>query len=196
MDARSRRIALTLITDPRYDDAHIVSVARACSALFSGNSGFAVQLRDRTDRSDEDLFLLAQTLREIAPLLIVNRRFDLARRIRADGVHAPSNELERARDFSFRSAPAHSDEELQNATIATCALISPIFAVPGKIAARGLDAIRSARALAPAMTIVALGGIDASNARACFEAGADGVAVMRALLDASDPAEVAQRLLT
>jgi len=184
-------LTLTLITDPRYGDARIVSVARACAHL----AGFAVQLRDRTDRTDDELMPLAMELRAIAKTLVVNRRFELARRVRADGVHAPAAELDRARDFDLRSAPVHTDDDLQHATIATCLVVSPIFEVPGKGPPRGVAAIRAARALEPNKIIVALGGIDARNARAARDAGADGVAVMRALLDAKDPAEVAQRLL-
>jgi thiamine-phosphate pyrophosphorylase len=185
-----RRVALTLVTDPRYTDARIVEVARACASI----SGFAIQLRDRTSRTDDDLFTLASALREVVPMLVVNRRVSLARRVRADGVHGSPEELAAAIDFSFRSTPCHDDEQLQNANIATCALVSPIFAVPDKAPGRGLDAIVRARTFAPDKTIIALGGIDASNARACREAGADGVAVMRALLEAENPAEVAQRL--
>lgn len=184
------RVALTLITEPRYGDARIVRVVRACASI----PGFCVQLRDHTDRTDDELLALAKELRAIAPMLVVNRRFDLARRIGADGVHALAAELGGALDFAFRSAPVHTDEELQNATHATCVLVSPIYAVPGKDPPRGIAAIRVARTLAPGKTILALGGIDETNARACRAAGADGVAVIRALFDARDPGEVAKRL--
>ena len=40
----------------------------------------------------------------------------------------------------------------------------------------------------------ALGGVDADNARACAEAGADGVAVVRALLASPEPARVARAM--
>ena len=195
MDAGlARRVALILVTDPRFGDARIAEVVRAAA----GVPGFCVQLRDRTERSDDDLEPLAARLREITAragaLFVVNRRLALARRVGADGFHAPASELAAARDFAFTSAPAHSDEELQNARIAgaTAALVSPIF--EGKVAPRGLEAIRSARALAPGMLLAALGGVDAENARACREAGADAVAVVRALLAADDPARVANSL--
>jgi len=44
------------------------------------------------------------------------------------------------------------------------------------------------------MTLVALGGVDATNARPCREAGADAVAVIRAVFEARDPAAVARAL--
>ena len=45
------------------------------------------------------------------------------------------------------------------------------------------------------MEIVALGGIDPNTAKACFDAGANAVAVMRALLDAQSPGDVAKCLV-
>ena len=126
-------------------------------------------------------------------MLIVNRRVDLARRVRADGVHGEDLPSE----LAWRSSPAHDTHQLQNARIsgANAALVSPIFASPDKAAPRGVSALREARAIAPEMTLVALGGIDATNARACREAGADAVAVIRAIFESSDPAAVAARLL-
>jgi thiamine-phosphate pyrophosphorylase len=182
-----------LVTDPRYGDARILEVARACANV----EGFAVQLRDRTPRSDDDLLPLATELRAIVPTLIINRRIDLARRVRADGVHGEDLPPKDAKDFEWRSSPAHDAQQLQNARNAgaTAVLVSPIFASPEKGAPRGVSALREARAMAPAMTIVALGGIDETNARACREAGADAVAVIRAIFDCRDPAALAARLL-
>lgn len=159
--------------------------------------GFMVQLRDRSDRDDGEVEPLARSLRAVAGVkLVVNRRLALARRVGADGFHAPSSELA-APDFAWRSAPAHHDGDVVAARDAgaTAIFISPIFDVPNKASTRGLEALRRARALAPRCVIVALGGIDEHRAAACYEAGADGVAVMRALLDAPDPIHVAKCLV-
>jgi thiamine-phosphate pyrophosphorylase len=192
-----RRVALILVTDPRWDDDRIVAVARAAAASVPG---FSVQLRDRSGRTDEELMPLASSLREITTrangLLVVNRRLALARRALADGFHAPAADLDPARDFSWRSAPVHDDEELLAAREhgATAVFVSPIFSTSGKTP-RGTAALRTARAAAPNLEIVALGGIDSNGAKACFEAGANAVAVMRALLDAESPGEVAKCLV-
>ncbi len=160
---------------------------------------FSVQLRDRTDREDDELVPFAQELRKVTARrgarFIVNRRLKLARRVAADGVHVPITDLRAAADHPWRSAPAHSDEDVRAAVTAgaTALLVSPIFETPGKVA-RGLSALRSARLMAPELELSALGGIDGRNARACYLAGADGVAVMRALLDADDPVAVAKCL--
>ncbi len=184
-----------LVTDPRYSGARILEVVRAvASASMTAGALLAVQLRDRTARADAELLPLATELRAITKgsgaLLVVNRRYALARRVGADGVHGPAGEL--PRDFAWRSAPAHTDDELQTARSAgaTAALVSPIFASPDKGSPRGTAALAAARRVAPEMTLVALGGISAENARECLDAGADAVAVIRALLDAEDPARV------
>lgn len=192
-----RRVTLILVTDPRYDDARIERVVEAAA----GVPGFCVQLRDRSARSDDDLLRLATRLRALTAragaVFLVNRRVALARRVYADGVHAPASELD-AKGFVWNSAPAHDAKQLHDARIAgaACALVSPIFATPGegKAAPRGLGAIRSARALEPDLLIAALGGVDETNAASCREAGAHAVAVVRALMEADDPARVADCL--
>lgn len=64
---------------------------------------------------------------------------------------------------------------------ASFATLSPIFDSPGKGPALGLNPLREARARAPAGgRVVALGGVDASNAAAILSAGADAVAAIRA----------------
>lgn len=193
----TRRVSLILVTDARYDDARIERVVEAAA----GVPGFCVQLRDRSARSDDDLLPLATRLRALTAragaLFVVNRRALLARRVYADGVHAPAAELD-TKGFVWCSAPAHDAKQLHDARVAraACALVSPIFSTPGegKSAPRGLGAIRSARALEPDLLIAALGGIDESNVAACREAGAHAVAVVRALMEADDPARVANCL--
>lgn len=189
-------VTLMLVTDPRYGAKRIVEVARAASVV----PGFCVHLRDRSDTTDDALEPLARELRAITraagATFVVNRRFDLARRVSADGVHAPATELEAARDFAWRSAPVHTGEDLDvaRAADATAVLVSPIFDTPGKSAARGVSVLRAAKMRASGMTLVALGGVTVENAAQCREAGADAVAVIRALFDAPDPAEAAKRL--
>jgi thiamine-phosphate pyrophosphorylase len=87
------------------------------------------------------------------------------------------------------SVPAHDDRDVSDAAAggATAVYVSPIFETPNKGAPRGLDAIASARELAGETRIYALGGITPENAASCVARGADGVAVIRAVVDAPDP---------
>jgi thiamine-phosphate diphosphorylase len=59
---------------------------------------------------------------------------------------------------------------------------------------RGLDVVREVRA-ATVVPLYGIGGIDAGNATRVLQAGADGVAVMRAIGEAADPAAAAKQLL-
>ena len=75
--------------------------------------------------------------------------------------------------------------------------LSPVFPTPSKagiLGAIGVETIRAAAAALEGFPILALGGITAENARECVEAGACGVAVMRAVM-AADNAEAAARQL-
>jgi thiamine-phosphate pyrophosphorylase len=64
---------------------------------------------------------------------------------------------------------------------ATAALVSPIYATPGKGAPRGPAWLAEARARAAHVLVYALGGIDAERAVECAGAGAHGVAAIRSV---------------
>jgi thiamine-phosphate pyrophosphorylase len=110
-----------------------------------------------------------------------------------DGVHlgGPLRGKLGSIDAPWISVPAHTDEDVAEAAHrgASAVYVSPIFATPGKGPARGTDAIERARALAGPTLVYALGGVDASNAEACVAAGADGVAVIRAIAGAPSPVD-------
>ncbi len=75
--------------------------------------------------------------------------------------------------------------------------LSPIFPTPSKLGildAIGLKAITQCRAAHPDAIIVALGGIDLSNAEACLSAGASGIAVIRAIIAHDNPESAARKL--
>jgi thiamine-phosphate pyrophosphorylase len=97
----------------------------------------------------------------------------------------------------FVSVSAHDGDELRRALIegANAVLVSPIYASPGKGKARGSRALREAKDIGKDRFLVyALGGVEADNVARCHAAGADGVAVIRALLGAKDPAAAARAL--
>ena len=179
-----------LVTDPGWPLERLVEVTQACSKRLGER--FGVQVRDplSSTRRAEAARALRPATRAFGSSLWINRDVPLARAIDADGVHG----LPWEKSFSM---PAHDDAELGRAIElgASAVLLSPIFQTPGKGPPRGLDVVRKARASAPASSrIVALGGINATNAIACRCAGADAVAAIRSLLEASDPAAVAAEL--
>jgi thiamine-phosphate pyrophosphorylase len=199
---------IVLITDARKNDEELAKIATlACGAIPKGQ--LAIMLRDKT-RDDLDVLSLATKLSEIAHehghlFLVQDNHHRVAFEVGADGVHVTKPKPKGARyregasPRAIVSMPAHSDNDVEHArkNEIDWVFVSPIFATPNKGEPRGLSAIANAAKITAdqsPLKIIALGGIDASNARSCIDAGADGVAVIRAILDAPDP-QAASRAL-
>lgn len=94
---------------------------------------------------------------------------------------------------------AHSFLEART-VLARCAdniTLSPIYETPSKqgvIPACGTGVIAVTRTQLPDSVITGLGGIDETNAADVIRAGADRVAVIRAIMESTDPAGAARRL--
>lgn len=173
-----------LLTDPAHGLPRTLELARALAEAFG--QAFVLQLRDRHGAwSFVDKLTLGLEVQRLGAPVWVNRDVALADALGAQGVHAS----EHAPSFEVRSMPAHSSEEACAARHhgANALLVSPVFAVPGKGPPCGLELVRAVAAQSPGCQVWALGGIDASNARSCIEAGAVGVAMQRALYHAADP---------
>ncbi len=164
-----------------------------------------VQLRDR--RADGGALLAAaRTLRDLTgahrAALLVNDRVDVALAAGADGVHLPaaSFPIATARRLLGTAAwigrSTHSASEAETAARdgADYVVLGPIFATPSKAAygpALGVAAISAARLGSP---LIAIGGITTDTVPVLRAAGVDRAAVIRAILDAADPAAVARAL--
>ncbi len=189
---------LYLITDRRLVDDLPVAVERALSGVPRGSA--AIQLREK-DLPAAELLPLAQALAAIchrrgAPLL-VNDRIDVALAAGADGVHLSGGSLDVSDVRTLLGsrligASCHSADQLRQRAGADFATYSPIFPSPRKPPAVGLQALREA--VQGPLPLLALGGVDPSNARDVIAAGARGVAVIRAWL-LGDPAEATAQLL-
>ncbi len=204
----ARRPKIILVTDPAYTDARILDVVPAIMRALPPGA-FAVQLRDKK-REGPAIRAFAEHLRAVtkpaegpSALLLINNDPDLAKAVGADGVHLGGTgmKVSDAREILGRGAfvtiAAHSDQAVKLGAEdgADGALVSAIFASPGKAAGRGLSALLSARAVAGRrLLIYALGGVERVNAADCVDAGADGVAAIRALLLASNPGAEARAM--
>ncbi len=166
-----------------------------------------IMLRDHA--ADDAAFFRAagrivERVRDIAPdvRIAVNSRPEAARRLRADlhvGARGPALPL------ALKSAPvvgvsAHAPEEVASAAVAgaSYAFFSPVYrtATHPEAAPAGLDALRRACAAAPgAFQVMALGGVTASRVAECRGAGAHGVAVLSAILDAHRPERAVREFL-
>jgi thiamine-phosphate pyrophosphorylase len=164
-----------------------------------------VQLREK-DLSGGELYDLAVTVHAVIrgrALLLVNDRLDVAIAAGTDGVHFPEHSIPgaKARPLASESCligcSVHSVEAAERAA-GECADYVQAGAVyetaskPGAAAA-GVALVRDV-AEAVDLPVIAVGGVTAANLAPLVEAGADGVAVIGAIMDANDPKIAAAQL--
>jgi thiamine-phosphate diphosphorylase len=165
-----------------------------------------VQLREK-DLPTRDLLNLATRVRRaVTPpaLFLVNGRADVAFAVGADGVHLPANGIPVDRMRRMMSSgrlvgrSVHTPTEIRDTDAASVnyleiGTVFPSRSHPGG-ATIGLQGVREATQYGVPM--LAVGGITPENAATVMEAGAAGVAVISAILGASDPARAASELAT
>ena len=182
-----------------------VTTRREVLAAAVGAGVDAVQLRDR--RVDGGALLAAaRTLRDLTrrhgARLLVNDRVDVALAAGADGVHLPAasfpiataRRLLGAEAWIGRSTHSVTEAEAAASDKADYVVLGPIFATPSKAAfgpPLGVAALTGARAGCP---VIAIGGVTPDTVPTLRAAGAYGVAVIRAVLDADEPAAAARSL--
>ena len=165
----------------------------------------AVQLREK-DLPGGDLYDLAITLRAVTrgrALLLVNDRLDVALAAGADGVHLPERSvpLRKVRDFageaclvgrSVHSVDSAIEAERAGADYLIAGNVYETASKPGAPAA-GVELVRAV-AGAVRVPVLAVGGITAGRVPDIIAAGADGIAVIAAILDPADPTVAARAL--
>lgn len=163
-----------------------------------------VQLR-APELSDDELSALASKLarvcRDAGVLFLVNDRIDVAVAIRAGGAHVgqsdhPETARERLGPKGVLGISVATPEQAEAAEMAGADYLGvTVFATPTKPEAipLGLDGLRAIVG-ATSLPVVAIGGIDASNARHVLAAGAAGVAVVSAVGAAADPVAATREL--
>jgi thiamine-phosphate pyrophosphorylase len=135
--------------------------------------------------------------------LIINDDILLAKAVTADGVHlgqedeAPQAARHILGDQAIIGVSASNLDELQRTDVTHCNYIGtgPVFATQTKKDAKkviGLSGLASVVHASP-VPVVAIGGIDHTNAAACIDRGAAGVAVISHISRAEHPAKNARR---
>lgn len=195
---------LYLVTDRRLCER--LGVERVVAEAVAGGVTM-VQLRD-DETSTAELVALARRLVELlAPTgvpLLVNNRIEVAAAAGAAGAHvgqadaAPAEVRDRLGSSAILGLSITALDQV--AAVATDQVdylgVGPIFATGTKVDAappmghKGLAAVR-ARIRIP---IVAIGGIDRTNAVSVIGAGADGIAVVSAICAAAEPMAAARDL--
>lgn len=192
---------LCLVTDPDVPDL-IQSVEIALSAGVN-----MLQLRGH-GLTAAQMYTLAQTLRPLCrqynTIFIVNDRIDVGLAVGSDGFQLGTNSLplNAARQLVGENyllgVSVHSVEEAQIAATggADFLLVGTIFASrshPERLGC-GLGLLGEIRQRTVTCPLLAIGGITSANAHQAIEAGADGVAVISALLRSPDIAQTTREL--
>jgi thiamine-phosphate pyrophosphorylase len=182
------------------------STPEIVSAAVHGGATI-VQLREK-DCSTRDFIEQALTIKEFLKgrgvPLIINDRVDVAQAVKADGVHLGQTDmpLKVAKkilgDSMIIGISAESLEDAVEAEKggADYLGVSPIYATPTKTDTApplGLQGLREIRKTVR-LPIVGIGGLNRDNAAEVIRNGADGVAVVSAIVAADDPQMAADAL--
>ena len=189
--------SLYLITD-RMQTAGRALPAVVADALRGGLR--SVQLREK-DLTAGQLFDLAVELRkltrEFGARLLINDRIDVALAVAADGVHLGKASLpvsearrllgsERLIGYSAHSADEALQAELGGADFVT---LGPVYRTPSKALygePLGVSALSEATGVVN-IPVFALGGVKQTSVAEVLSAGARGVALISAIMAASNP---------
>lgn len=203
-DGSGMNLDLYVITDEALAGGlpHAVIAQRAVAG-----GATVIQLRDKALPLRE-LTRVAQEIRTITrkagALFIVNDRLDVALACGADGVHLGQGDLSccTARQLApsgfIIGISAGSVEEAVDAERAGAdyVAVSPVFSTGSKIDAgpgHGLPLVKMIRS-AVRIPVIGIGGIGSENARGVIDAGADGIAVISAVVSQPDITAAARRL--
>ena len=189
------RLDLYLVTDASLSNGRS-TLDMVTDAIRGGVT--CVQLREK-NATAKDFLHTAQQLR---PLLekhripfIINDRIDIALAANADGIHIgqsdiPLPDAKKIFPDKIIGITIHSAEQavLAEKEGATYVAVSPVFDTPTKtdtppgLGLEGVSRIRKSVSI----PVVAIGGIQLNNAAEILQAGADGLAVVSALVSAPD----------
>jgi thiamine-phosphate pyrophosphorylase len=179
-------------------------VGVAAAAIRGGVK--TIQLRDK-QRSKAELLAIARKLKELClekgVLFIVNDHIDIALAVNADGIHLGQDDLpqpEASRILPIdmligRSTHSMAEAVRAQASGADYVAVGSIYPTTSKEKFKlvGPETLRRTRSKV-SVPLIAIGGINHSNVQDVMRAGADGVAVISAVLGADDVEKAARGL--
>lgn len=165
-----------------------------------------IQLREKRAPSRvfySDAEAALQIARSAGAKLIINDRVDIAFALRADGVHLGQEDIpvDAARrvlgDDAVIGFSTHNLEQVREALRLPIDYLAfgPIFPTTSKLnpdPVAGLNQLKLAHELALPIPVVAIGGINQSNAQDVLNAGANAVAIISGLL--TNPRRITENL--
>ena len=176
------------------------------AALAGGARIFQYRDKDSSAREAYDRALpLSQAARNGDAIFLVNDRCDLALAVEADGVHLGQDDLPLALARSVMGAgkligvSTHRLEQVVTATEGGADYLGfgPIFETGTKLDHEpvvGIEGLRHVRSHT-SLPVFAIGGISLERVDSVMEAGANGVAVISALMGADDVAGTARAFI-
>lgn len=196
-DILKRHLVLHVLTDPEWSRGR--NMLTVASAALDGGAT-VIQLRNKkasTRRLVEEGQALRTLTQERGALLIVNDRIDVALAIEADGAHIGQDDdmpIALARKLlgpdRILGVSAGNLEEAHIAVAggADYLGVGPIYATKTKADAGEPIGLSLLTELASRYStpLIAIGSIQANNAAAVLQAGALGIAVIRAVVSAED----------
>jgi thiamine-phosphate pyrophosphorylase len=199
---RSDMGSLYLVATPRTGMPEGEFLERVHAALEGGVD--VLQLRCKEWDARPYLRLaerVGQLARDAGVPFIVNDRPDVALAAGADGVHLGQEDLPVA--WARRIAPSlligrssHEPAHAEQALVEDASYFAagPVWDTPTKPGRRaaGLSYVRDVASRSIDVPWFAIGGVTLDNVHEVLEAGATRIAVVRAVLDARDPAEAAR----
>jgi thiamine-phosphate pyrophosphorylase len=169
----------------------------------------AIQLREK-DLSGKELFAAAERARQLTERygarLFINDRIDVALAVGADGVQLGKSSIpvQTARELlgagRMIGVSTHALEEARGAENdgADFLLFGPVFFTPSKAVYGAPQGIAALKKIVEnvALPVYAIGGIKPANVDEIKRAGARGVALISAIMEAPDPRGAAETLLS
>lgn len=181
---------LIVITDRKFAGESFNKIIRKCS-----DSGVkAIQLREK-DMSAGSLCKLANSVKKSIDThtkLILNDRIDIALLSKANGVHSSVKGIDRQYiPLKFIAGKSvHSKAEAVKAERQgyDYLLFGPVFRTPAKVKYGSPQGLNKLNEICSAVKIpvFAVGGITPKRVKKCLNAGAYGVAVIRAVMKSGD----------
>lgn len=198
----AERLRLYVVTDERADIESLINTVR--QAILGGAT--TVQLRRKHDDGRQLVELghrIRQMTSELNALYIVNDRVDVAILTNADGVHVGQSDIscQDVRQLVGKKIIGVSAANLEEARAAVddgadYLGVGSIYPTSSKSDAEicGLPSLGQI-VQSVSVPIVGIGGITKDNAAEVLQSGADGIAVVSAIMSATEPAKAATEIL-